>query len=132
MQTGTNDNRDCDSEREFPYLAGLGLTKDELSALRTQGFVSEELRGRNCVCYRLRFRLNRQRVVYLGTDDKLANHIREELLVLQRDHRILRQANALVREARKTIRKSKKELEPLLMKVGYHFHGNGIRKSRSN
>jgi hypothetical protein len=46
-------------------LADLGLSKEELDALRRQGSVVAQRRGNNRVYYRLRFRYaGRQRSVY--------------------------------------------------------------------
>jgi hypothetical protein len=124
----TNASPELASQR---LLAKLGLTLDELAALRRQGAVSREPRGRNCVVFKFRFRLaGRQRVMYLGTDAEQAEAVERELAEWQHSrHQSLEFARAH-RTVARALRASKSRLEPLLEQAGYHFHGRAVRRRR--
>jgi hypothetical protein len=109
----------------------LGLTADELSALRHQGFVSREPR-RGGVIFKLRFRLatGEQRVRYLGADRAAAAEVEKELCEMQRARRTNRALVRLVKEAGQRLRASKAMLAPALAGAGYRLHGLAVRRRR--
>jgi hypothetical protein len=114
---------------DFPALAELGLTDEELEALRSQGFVGQETRHHR-LYYKLRFRLHgKQRVRYIRGAAR-AQAVRSELDALQ--HMVLhaREIAALAREGAAILRASKKSLAPLLAARNFHFHGRSIRRRR--
>jgi hypothetical protein len=116
-----------------PLLARLRLTRDELAALRRQGFVARERRGERSAVFKLRFRLaGRQRVIYLGTDFEQARAVKRELAELQRGRRQSLELARLHRMVGKTVRASKTQLAPLFERDGYHFHGHAVRRRRSS
>lgn len=112
-------------------LAALGLVADELEALRRQGSVVREVRGRTIV-YKLRFRLRgRQRTKYLGTDGERAARIARILQDLQRLRCIRRRLKEAVRESANGLRIAKRRLEPILESAGIRFHGFLPRRRRN-
>ena len=115
-----------------PALATLGLSPMELAALATQGFVCAEYQGNGHVYHKLRFRLGgRQRVRYLGKDREFIDCVRKELDGLQKSTRLRHELGRLVLAGKHTVRVAKKQMEPLLRKAGFAFHGLTIRHSRS-
>lgn len=109
----------------------LGLTSEELRALKRQGFVSQEARSKHTTVFKLRFRLNgRQNVRYLGTDPEQARLIKEELRQLQRARQIDAQLRTLTDEARRVLRAGPEQLESLVRQAGFMFHGRMIRCPR--
>jgi hypothetical protein len=112
-------------------LANLGLTLDELAALRRQGFVIREPRRRGNAVFKLRFRLaGRQRVIYLGTDPEQAEAVERELAEWQHSRRQSLEFARAHRTVAHALRASKSRLEPLLEQAGYHFHGRAVRRRR--
>jgi hypothetical protein len=112
-------------------LARLRLNAEELAALRKQGFVSADHRGRARVCYKLRFRhAGRQHVRCLGSDPAVAARVRLELAELQASARLGRELGRRTQEARRALRGVKSSLEPLLAAAGYGFHGLAIRRRK--
>ena len=106
----------------------LGLTAEELAALKAQGFVSYESR-RGQVFFKLRFRINgKQRVCYLGKDLAVVEQVQEWLAELQAIRKTEIEVGRLVREAGQKLRNCKEELSPLLAEAGYRFHGLSIRQ----
>ena len=68
-------------------LAGLQMTALELQALRRQGFVSREQRGKRSY-FKLRFRLlGQQRAKYIGSDPAVARQVQRNLDVHQAERR---------------------------------------------
>ncbi len=111
-------------------LAGLPLSPEELDALRTQGFIRREARGR-CMVYTLRFRVQgKVKVHYLGTDPEVAEQARRELAQVQSTSCLNRALGKLAQGISKKLRRVKAELSPLLEQKGYHFHGQAIRRRR--
>ena len=113
----------------FPAIAKLGITEEELNALTFQGFVCQDRRG-DKIYYKLRFRLGgNQHVRYIGNLD-IARAVEAELLVLQQDVKHRQQLTALARAGSHQLRHAKQVLQPLLEIQGFHFHGQSIRKRR--
>jgi hypothetical protein len=113
-------------------LTELGLTAEELHALKSQGFVSQERRGPAQPTFKLRFRYGgRQRVRSLGKDPAFAASVNRELAQVQARKRLDRKLAHLICGASKTLRQAKQRLVPLLAEVGYAFHGQAIRKRRA-
>jgi hypothetical protein len=113
-------------------LPELGLTADEIAALRRQGFVSRERRGHGHVRYKLRFRHGgKQHVRYLGQDPQVADRVRQELASLQAATRLDRHLGRLLHEVTPLLRSVKTRLEPVLQDAGYRFHGLSIRRKQS-
>jgi len=116
-----------------PALASLGLTADELGALRRQGFVCREDRGRGRVYAKLRYRIHgRQHVRYLGKDEAFIHQVEQELAQLQAVIQLDRALGKLAREASRVLRSVKPKVESLLNENGYGFHGLAVRKPRAN
>jgi hypothetical protein len=113
-------------------LAMLPLRPGDLGELRRQGFISREVRDGK-VYYKLRFRRDgRQAVIGLGTDQKLAEGIGDELTRLQAKRQRDLDVKRLSREARGLLRRSKQDLEAALRDAGFRFHGYEIRKQRTS
>jgi hypothetical protein len=114
-----------------PHIDTLDLTAEEMTALRRQGFVSQERRhGR--MFFKLRFRMptGKQCVRYLGTDPAVAEEVQQELFEMQMVRRMNRELAKLVRKAGQKLQSSKETLGPALAKAGYHFHGLSVRRKR--
>jgi hypothetical protein len=115
---------------DFPGLASLGLSAEELDALVCQGFVCGE-RRRAKTYYKLRFRLRgKQRVHYIGSAE-LATAVSQELAALQDNIRSRRRRTKLYRAATQSLRRAKQVLEPHLHARGLYYHGQLIRKRRT-
>lgn len=108
------------------------LSTEEQALLAKCGFVSQERLPSGNVSYKLRFRGNdrRQRVVYIGTNEELAEAVRAEVKRLQSPLRKHRQRRALTANARSVLRVMKGRLEPVLASRGIHFHGYDLRCRR--
>jgi hypothetical protein len=116
---------------QYPGLARLTLSREELEALHHQGFVQREPRGPNFACFKLRFRVaGRQRVVYLGSDPETAGRISRELKALQHEVRRSRQASRALKIVRRTARDVRRRSAEVLAGLGLKFHGTTLRKSR--
>jgi hypothetical protein len=114
---------------DFPALASLGLTAEDLGGLARQGFLAAE-RRRDWPCWKLRFRRGGRQVVrYVGGTDKAAL-VAEELKELQAARTHQRELNRLGSVARHMLRDQKAKLEPLLLACGFKFHGRAIRRLR--
>ncbi len=114
---------------DFPSLRALRLDMDDLTFLRSQGFVSQEPR-RNRTFFKLRFRRNGRQITRYIASAAVAAEVRRELDRLQSDARTRRRLRAFRKEASVTLRNSKRRLELLLNARGFRFHGRAIRKSR--
>jgi hypothetical protein len=113
-------------------LARLEFNAAELAALRRQGFVAREIRGKRTSVFKLRFRFGgRQRVRYLGTDADEAERIQNELNELQGGRRADLALGRLSRSAAQLLRDSKLRLEPWVQRAGLRFHGRAIRRPRA-
>jgi len=102
--------------------------------LRRKGYLTQDDRGRGHGGYwRLRFRFDgRARAVYLGRDEVLVEHIRRELKELQQEHQENRQIAKLTAQGNKALRAAKRRLEPVLQQLGFHYHGETMRKMRGD
>jgi hypothetical protein len=113
-------------------LRALGLKPEEIAALTCNGSISRESRARRTIIFKLRYRVaGRQCVKYLGTDERLVEHIRSELKDLQASHRRGRRLHRLDEEARELLRACKQRLELHLEQAGLKFHGRAIRRLRN-
>ena len=115
---------------------GLGLTRADRRTLRSQGFVSSEIRtGRNQTAgpvFKLRWRLaGRQRVRYLGRDTERAAAISAALDVRRRDRQVLAQLEQLLRTARLSLRRARLFLTRKLESAGRRWHGYQARSART-
>ncbi len=124
---------EANSRKTVQHLSKLRMSAGDLKSLTSQGFVSEERRGRNRVYFKLRYRCEvtkRQKVRYIGSDRGVADEVRRELDLLQLTTRAERELRQLNVEARRILRTSKKEVAPLLKQQGLHFYGLEIRQHR--
>jgi len=113
-------------------LLDLGLSDEELHALRSCGWVRSTLRGRHSQICELVFRTRgRQCRRYLGTDEAHANTIRAALRDWQSAQNSRLELQRAVRDAGDQMRATKNRLTEPLLAAGYHFHGRTIRKSRA-
>jgi hypothetical protein len=105
------------------------LAPADLARLSSQGFVSAGPLPSGAACYKLRYRGadGRQRVLYLGVDQRLAMAVAADLKRRQRTIRWDRTVRRLVRQARSVLRRQKL-LEPLLAEVGWRLHGRDYRR----
>ena len=110
------------------------VSRHDMIRLQRQGFVNQQRLPSGNDCFKLRFRNEngRQRVVYIGTDLGLAEAIRNELMVLQTERRIQREAREAVKKANRALAASVKTLAPLLARRGLVFHGRAIRRRRQH
>ena len=110
---------------------GVGLSGEEIAAIKLQGFVSTERRGPDMTIFKLRFRLaGRQRVKYLGTDRAAAAIFRDALLRLQQSRRLDGELRYLSRQASKLLQFCKQVLQPGMEQTGFKFHGRALRRTR--
>jgi len=114
---------------DIGLLGQLRLTAEDLAALRRQGAVQVERRGKKSIG-KLRFRRGGKQVVrYIG-GATAARQVQEELTKWQAAHRKSRELLRLAATARTALRGSKKALAPHLEQIGYRFHGLAIRRRR--
>lgn len=101
--------------------------------LRRQGYLEARPCGTAPPGYwRLRFRQEQTlRTVYLGNDISLVQHVEQELSRLQFVRRRQRELKRAVRSGRLALRSAKQHLAPVLFELGYHYHGDTLRKSRT-
>lgn len=110
----------------------LGFHAAEIAALKQNGIITAERRGRDTVIFKLRYRLAaRQHVKYLGTDRRWVEQIRTELSDLQAAPRRSRRLRQLDAQARALLRATKLQLEAPLQQAGLKFHGRVIRRARN-
>jgi hypothetical protein len=115
-----------------PLLARLGLTAEELTAIRRQGFVARE-RHRGQLVFKLRFRMppaGKQQVRYLGSDTAMAEAVRRELVQIQQPRDLDLQLGKLKQQIGQKLRSDKAKLAVRLEQAGYHFHGLAVRRKR--
>jgi hypothetical protein len=89
-------------------LAALGLSSDDLEALKRQGFVATDYRHRGRRLYGPYFKLRwrrkgRQKVLYLGQARHRAEQVRAALTEWQRPSRLMRQLSRLLDETRRRL-----------------------------
>jgi hypothetical protein len=119
-----------DSFAEYPALARLRLTTEDLEELTRQGFLSKERRD-SLHIHKLRFRRGARQVVrYIG-DAVEATAVKAELDRLQSARHISRELAELNRAARRLLRDTKAQLEPLVIANGWKFHGRVVRRPHS-
>ncbi len=131
MQSTTSSNPSIKDHRlaDFPALASLRITDNDLEELSTQGFVCEERRGDRRY-FKLRFRRNGKQVVrYVGNADRAAA-VESELSELQYEATVMRDLKARAKIARRMLREAKMLIEPTLEANGFAFHGLAIRQPR--
>lgn len=110
-----------------PALNALGLDRTQLASLARQGTLRAE--GLDKRTFKLRFRHQGRRVVrYVGIDPDLVARVEAELNELQAELRIGREARRVTRRAREYLREIKSCLTPALAELGFHYHGNEIRR----
>lgn len=117
---------------ETPLLSGLGLSVEEIAALRRQGFVSREQR-RGRTLFKLRYRMppdGKQCVRYLGSDPGVAEAVRLELTQLQRVRKLDLELGKFKKRIAEGLRRKWKSAAPQFEPIGYHFHGLMIRQVR--
>lgn len=68
--------------------------------------------------------------MYLGRDALVVDQVRDELKELQaaRDHE--RRIAEVATEGKAMLRSAKRRLQPVLKQLGYHYHGDIVRKIR--
>ena len=116
----------------LPLLARLGLTAEELQAVRRQGFVAREHR-RGQLVFKLRFRMppaGKQHVRCLGSDTAVAEAVRQELAQIQRPRHLDLQLGKLRPQIGQKLRSDKARLAVQLEQAGYYFHGLAVRRRR--
>lgn len=126
---------EMDAQHARERLIKLGLGQEELDALRNQGFVAPEYRvraGRRWgPCYKLRWRQEgRQRVLYLGIDERAVSEIRAALERWQRTARLHKEVEELFRQTRKSLKSLKNALTPQICVNGKRWHGYETRRPR--
>lgn len=124
----------CSARDAIPAeLLALDLIPVQLQALRRQGSVHREQRGKRATIYKLRFRYQgRQHVKYLGTDEAAALRMQAALRQWQAAKQRRRAQRQLLKRASQMLRTSKQTLTPLLEAEGYHYHGQAIRRRRKS
>jgi hypothetical protein len=115
----------------LPIVGTLGLSGEQLAALAENGSLHGEDRGLERIYYRLHFRIGtRQHTRYVGSNPRLVEQVRGELMLLQAKRHSRRRMRRLANEGRRVAREMKRQLEPLLPGVGRVFHGRTIRLRR--
>jgi len=71
------------------------------------------------------------RTVYLGNDERIVAECRRELTELQAPKQRNRQLAKSVQDGKRALRKAKAQLEPLLGELGFHYHGDRVRRIRN-
>jgi hypothetical protein len=71
----------------------------------------------------------RQRVKYLGSNERQAIEIQSVLEKLQQVRNFDKQIREITRKANLLLRETKRRLEPLISEAGWKFHGRAIRRS---
>jgi hypothetical protein len=114
----------------YPGLARLRLTENELPALAEQGSVHQEQhRGKSR--YKLRFRTPGGRQVVRYIPNHLVEFVQVDLNILQSGRNAASALREATRGVRHTRRDAKRQLQPVLDELGYHFHGTSVRRWRN-
>ena len=71
------------------------------------------------------------RTIYLGNDKALIAAVQRELALLRNADRNDRNLARTVRGGKQALRKAKSKLAPILAELGFHYHGDTIRKFRA-
>ena len=114
----------------YPGLAHLRVTEDDLPALAEQGSVCPE-QHRGKTRYKLRFRTAGVRQVVRYVPSHLVEFVRVDLDRLQSNRHTASALREATRRIRQTRRDAKRQLQPVLDELGYHFHGTRIRGRRN-
>ena len=116
---------------EFPLLASLRISADDLRELARQGFVCEEKRG-NREYYKLRFRSGGRQVVrYLGNANRAASSGTRTFQASERSEGNAR-AEGKGKDGKQSVETSQDLLcKPVLATHGLVFHGLAIRQPRT-
>jgi hypothetical protein len=113
----------------YPRLAGLRLTEDDLCALAEQGSVYQE-QHRGQMRYKLRFRVAGARQVVRCIPTTSVELVRVDLTRLQSNRHAVSALREVTRRLREGRRDAKRQLQPVLDELGCHFHGTSIRRRR--
>jgi hypothetical protein len=112
-------------------FARLGFNPAELAAIKRQGSIHQEVRGKHTIVFKLFFRLEgRQRVKYLGTDREQVSLLQQYLEQLQDNRLQTAQVRTACRAAAQLLRETKQRLAPWVARAGLRFHGRTIRQPR--
>jgi hypothetical protein len=114
---------------DYPALAALRLTDDDLDGLSYQGFVCREQRG-HLVFFKLRFRRARRQIVRYVRNAQHAEDVCAELRRLQADRRMDLQLGRIAKLACRMLREGKCQLEPIVQAEQMTFHGLALRRPR--
>ncbi|MBN8629161.1 MAG: hypothetical protein J0M17_27120 [Planctomycetes bacterium] len=126
-------DRSTAAETAEHFFEQIGLRSVDVAALKRSGTITQETRGRSTVISKLRYRLaGRQIVKYLGIDQDFVRRVGEQLETLQAADRRCRRLRRLAAETRSVLREVRDRLRPALREAGFTFHGQVIRRSRSN
>jgi hypothetical protein len=108
------------------------LSPEEQRVLQRQGYVAPERLPSGRTAFKLRYRDAdcRQRAVYIGVDQRLANLIAGHLAALQESRRAKSECRRLMAESTRALRAQRAALSPLLAQYGYTYHGFALRRSR--
>jgi hypothetical protein len=116
-----------------PALSELGLSADELGALRRCGFITSQRRGRQRLVYKLRSRIaGKQFTRSLGTDGRRAEAVRAAVTTWQASRLIERRITRRGREFAALLRSFKSHLAKSVASAGLAFRGRHISKPRSS
>jgi hypothetical protein len=92
--------------------------------------VADRRLGGRTLYWKLRFRFGgRLRTIYVGDAAKAAR-VQAELDEWQAARASRRERARWERAARATLRESKARLRPVLERIGFFFHGDGVRRRR--
>ncbi len=124
--------RQSHDDQSLSALRQLGLGDEELIALRSQGYLQRDQRvGGKQPYWRLRFRFQgRLRTVYLGTDVAVVASVRHELAELQAPRDKQNGLSDQLTDGKRALRQAKERMKPILAEMGFHWHGDTIRKFR--
>jgi hypothetical protein len=116
-------------------LAELGLSSEDLEALKRQGFVGADYRHRgrrlSGPYFKLRWRSKgRQKVSYLGQARQRAEEVRAALSEWQRPSRLVRQLSRVLGETRRRLARTKALFASHLANRGLYLHGYTLRRKR--
>src|SRR5438105_2365052 len=116
-------------------LAELGLSGEDLEALKRQGFVAADYRHRGRRLFGPYFKLRwrskrRQQVLYLGQAQQRAEEVRAALTEWQRPSRLIRELSRVLGETRRRLASTKALLASHLPNGELYVHGYTLRRKR--
>jgi|SRR4051812_24878388 hypothetical protein len=114
---------------EYPGLSQLHLQSEQFALLPHNGFLTSEQRHGK-LRDKLRLREDSGRQIVRWIPPHLVDQVRSELEVLQAGRRVMRKLRESTNDVRRAQRECRVELEPVLIALGYRFHGNSIRRRR--